>query len=276
MIKRILANKTLVICLFILTLICLMGALAPVIAPHDPNTVDVVNALAGMSFEYPLGTDHLGRDIFSRLVFGIQTTLYYSLITMVITALVGGIIGAISGFIGGKIDAFIMRSCEVMLSFPYEIIVLSIVGMMGPGIMNIIIANFIAKIAWYIRIVRSSVISFNHKNYMLYSRTIKTSNFFIFRNHLAPNLAAEIIILATLDLGWIVLSISTLSFLGLGIQPPTPEWGAMLSEAKEVLFTHPEQMLLPGAVIMLVVACCNLIGDALRDVLDPMQETSKC
>ncbi len=272
MMQRLFRNKTAVACLFILTVICLMGAFAPYLAPHDPNLVDVMNSLMPMSAEYFLGTDHLGRCIYSRLLFGIRTTLYYSLLTMVITALVGGLIGLISGYMRGKIDAFIMRGCEVMLSFPYEIIVLSIVGIMGPGIVNIIVANFIAKIAWYVRIVRSSVIAFNHQNYILYSRTVKTPQRFIFRKHLAPNIAAEVIILATLDLGWIILSISTLSFLGLGIQPPTAEWGAMLSDAKEVLFSNPEQMLIPGAAIMLVVACCNLLGDSLRDVLDPRTE----
>ncbi|MEZ9517280.1 nickel/cobalt ABC transporter permease [Vibrio splendidus] len=272
MIRRLISNKTVVVCLFILTAICLMGAFAPFLAPHDPNLADVINSMMPMSMEYPLGTDHLGRCIYSRLLFGIRTTLYYSLLTMVITAIVGGFIGVVSGYMRGKVDSLIMRACEVMLSFPYEIIVLSIVGIMGPGIFNIIIANFIAKIAWYVRIVRSSVISFNHQNYILYSRTVKTPRSYIFRKHLAPNIAAEVIILATLDLGWIILSISTLSFLGLGVQPPTAEWGAMLSDAKEVLFSNPEQMVIPGIAIMVVVACCNLLGDSLRDVLDPRTE----
>ncbi|MEZ9764398.1 nickel/cobalt ABC transporter permease [Vibrio splendidus] len=272
MMRRLISNKTVVVCLFILTAICLMGAFAPFLAPYDPNLADVINSMMPMSMEYPLGTDHLGRCIYSRLLFGIRTTLYYSLLTMVITAIVGGFIGVVSGYMRGKVDSLIMRACEVMLSFPYEIIVLSIVGIMGPGIFNIIIANFIAKIAWYVRIVRSSVISFNHQNYILYSRTVKTPRSYIFRKHLAPNIAAEVIILATLDLGWIILSISTLSFLGLGVQPPTAEWGAMLSDAKEVLFSNPEQMVIPGIAIMVVVACCNLLGDSLRDVLDPRTE----
>ncbi|PMG44958.1 nickel ABC transporter permease subunit NikC [Vibrio lentus] len=272
MMRRLISNKTVVVCLFILTAICLMGAFAPYLAPHDPNLADVINSMMPMSMEYPLGTDNLGRCVYSRLLFGIRTTLYYSLLTMMITAVVGGFVGVVAGYMRGKVDSLIMRACEVMLSFPYEIIVLSIVGIMGPGIFNIIIANFIAKIAWYVRIVRSSVISFNHQNYILYSRTVKTPQSYIFRKHLAPNIAAEVIILATLDLGWIILSISTLSFLGLGVQPPTAEWGAMLSDAKEVLFSNPEQMVIPGIAIMVVVACCNLLGDSLRDVLDPRTE----
>ena len=223
MMRRLLSNKTAVFCLFILTTICLMGAFAPYLAPHDPDLADVINSLMPMSTHYPLGTDSLGRCLYSRLLFGIRTTLYYSLLTMVLTAVVGGFIGVVSGYMRGKIDSFIMRGCEVMLSFPYEIIVLYIVGIMGPGITNIIVANLIAKIAWYVRIVRSSVISFNHQNFILYSRTVKSPQSFIFRKHLAPNIASEVIILATLDLGWIILSISTLSFLGLGIQPPTAE-----------------------------------------------------
>ncbi|MDO6761983.1 nickel/cobalt ABC transporter permease [Agarivorans sp. 1_MG-2023] len=276
MTQRLLNNKTALICLILLSIICLMGAFAPFLAPHDPNLADVINTLLPMSGEYPLGTDYLGRCIYSRLLFGIRTTLYYSLITMVITAAVGALIGIISGYLRGKVDALIMRACEVMLSFPYEIIVLSIVGILGPGIGNIILANFIAKIAWYVRIVRGSVISFNHKNYMLYSKTVKSPQRFIFAKHLAPNITAEVIILATLDLGWIILSISTLSFLGLGVQPPTAEWGAMLNDAKEVLFSNPEQMIVPGLAIMVVVACCNLLGDALRDVLDPRTEHKQC
>lgn len=272
MMRRLLSNKTAVFCLFILTTICLMGAFAPYLAPHDPDLADVINSLMPMSAHYPLGTDSLGRCLYSRLLFGIRTTLYYSLLTMLLTAVVGGFIGVVSGYMRGKIDSFIMRGCEVMLSFPYEIIVLCIVGIMGPGITNIIVANLIAKIAWYVRIVRSSVISFNHQNFILYSRTVKSPQSFIFRKHLAPNIASEVIILATLDLGWIILSISTLSFLGLGIQPPTAEWGAMLSDAKEVLFSNPEQMLIPGMAIMVVVATCNLLGDSLRDVLDPRSE----
>ncbi|UYM14300.1 nickel/cobalt ABC transporter permease [Endozoicomonas euniceicola] len=273
MIMRLLRNKTAVLCLFIIALVCVIGAFAPWLAPHDPNLADVINMLAPLSAEYPLGTDYLGRCILSRLLFGIRATLYYSLITMVVTALVGAAIGIISGYFRGRVDALLMRACEVMLSFPYEVIVLSVVGILGPGVSNIIIANFIAKLAWYIRMVRSSVIQFNHRNFILYSKAISTPKRFIFLRHLAPNVAAEVIILATLDLGWIILSISTLSFLGLGIQPPTPEWGAMLSDAKEALFSHPEQMMIPGLAIMSVVACCNLLGDALRDVLDPKTGT---
>lgn len=269
MIERCLKNRTVLGCLFLLTMISSAGIFAPIIAPNDPNLTDVINTLAPASAEYPLGTDYLGRCIFSRVLFGIRTTLFYSVVTMFVTVIFGACIGIFSGYVRGKIDSLIMRICDVMLSFPYEVIVLSVVGFLGPGIANIIIANFVAKLAWYIRMIRSSVIKYNHMNYLLYSQTIETPKRFILFKHLLPNISSEIVILASLDLGWIILSISALSFLGLGVQSPTAEWGAMLNDAKEVLFSHPEQMVIPGVAIMIVVACCNLLGDSLRDVLDP-------
>ncbi len=269
---RFIDNKTALVCLFVLVGLCLLGAIAPYVVPHDPNLANVTNTLMPMSWQHLLGTDYLGRDIFSRLIFGIRTTLYYSLGTMIVTVAVGAVIGIFSGYLRGRVDQLIMRSCDVMLSFPYEVIVLSVAGILGPGMTNIIIANFIAKLAWYVRLVRSSIIQFNHQNYLLYSHVIGTPKRFIVLRHLLPNIAAELAILATLDLGWIILSISTLSFLGLGVQPPTAEWGAMLNDAKEVLFSHPEQMIAPGLIIMLVVACCNLLGDAARDLFDVRME----
>ncbi len=270
--QRLLANKIAISCLVILAGLCLLGAIAPYILAHDPNLADVTNAMSAVSWQHPLGTDYLGRDIFTRLIFGIRTTLYYSLGTMLVTVAVGVLIGMFSGYLRGSVDQLIMRLCDVMLSFPYEVIVLSVAGILGPGMTNIIIANFIAKLAWYVRLVRSSIIQFNHQNYLLYSQVIGTPKRFVLLRHFLPNIASEIAILATLDLGWIILSISTLSFLGLGVQPPTAEWGAMLNDAKEVLFSHPEQMIAPGLVIMLVVACCNLLGDAARDVFDAKME----
>ncbi|PTN38627.1 nickel/cobalt ABC transporter permease [Desulfonatronum sp. SC1] len=269
--RSLLANKVAVGCLALIGLFCVAGVFAPWLAPHAPNQIDVINSLASPSWEYPFGTDHLGRCLLSRMLFGIRITLFYSMLTMAVTALCGAAIGVISGYVRGKLDELIMRVCDVMLSFPYEIMVLCIVGILGPGLMNIVIANFIAKLAWYVKMIRSSVISFSSKNYILYSQTIGTSRRYIFFRHLFPNVASETILLATLDIGWIIITISTLSFLGLGVQLPTAEWGAMLSEAREVLMTNPGQMIIPGLAIMIVVAAFNLLGDSLRDILDPKE-----
>lgn len=271
MMQKVFANRTASGCIAVIGVISIAGILAPWIAPNDPNLSDVINTFASPSWEFPLGTDLLGRCVLSRVLYGIQTTLFYSFFTMLVTAVFGALIGIISGYFRGKIDEVIMRFCDIMLSFPYEVMVLSIVGVLGPGIINIIIANFIAKLAWYIRMIRCAVISFTHQNYILYSETVGTPKRHIILKHLLPNVASETILLATLDIGWIILSISTLSFLGLGVQLPTPEWGAMLSEAKEVLFTNPEQMIIPGLAIMIVVSAFNLLGDSLRDILDPKE-----
>ena len=271
MIKKLLTNRVASICLLILGAFTLAGIFAPVIAPHDPNLSDFTKFFAPISWEFPLGADHLGRCILSRLIFGIRTTLFYAFFTMVITLSVSTVIGIISGNIGGKLDNFIMRTCDILLSFPSEVMVLCLIGILGPGITSIIIANFIAKLPWYVRMIRSSVIRFNHQNYVLYSNTIETRFRYKLFRHFFPNIASEVAILASMDIGWVILSISTLSFLGLGVALPTPEWGAMLSEAKDVLLTNPEQMMYPGVTIMIVVATCNLLGDSMRELFDPKE-----
>ena len=271
MIKKMFRNNVAVISLIVIGIVSGAGIFAPFLTRHDPNLSDIINTFAPMSWDYPFGTDHLGRCIYSRILFGIRTTLFYSFFTMLVTMSAGAFIGILSGYLRGKFDNAMMRVCDIMLSFPYEVMVLSIVGVLGPGIGNIILANIIAKLAWYVRMIRGSVIKFNHRNYLLYSHAVGTRTDYILFRHLLPNVASEIIVLATLDIGWILISISTLSFLGLGVQPPTPEWGAMLSEAKEVLLTNPEQMIMPGVAIMIVVSAFNLLGDSLRDVLDPKE-----
>ena len=269
---KILKNKTAVFCIVIITIFTIVGIFAPWIAPHDPNETDIINTFAPSSWEYPLGTDQLGRDVASRIIFGVRTSLFYSFLTMLITAAIGAVIGIASGYFKGRFDELVMRGCDVMLSFPYEVLVLSIVGILGPGLFNIVLANIVAKLAWYVRMIRCSVISYTHSNYIQYSQTIRTSKRYILFRHLMPNVASEITLLATLDVGWIIINISTLSFLGLGVQPPTAEWGAMLSEAKEVLFSNPEQMIFPGLAIMIVVSAFNLLGDSLRDIFDPKEQ----
>ncbi len=269
--SKIFAHKTAMACILIIGFVAVLGILAPWIAPYDPNEADIIDTLAPFSAEHWLGTDNLGRDVYSRMLFGVRTTLFYSFVTMLITAAIGSIIGIASGYFKGKVDEFIMRACDVLLSFPYEVLVLSIVGVLGPGLTNIVIANIVAKIAWYVRLIRTDVLSLTHQNYILYSQTVGTPKSYILLRQLLPNVASPIALLATLDLGWIIISISTLSFLGLGVQPPTAEWGAMLSEAKEVLLTNPEQMLVPGIAIMIVVSAFNLLGDCLRDIFDPKE-----
>ena len=267
--KQLINNKTVLICLIIITTIVILGILAPYIAPYDPNKVRIVRKYAAMSSQHWLGCDHLGRDILSRLLYGIRSTLFLSLLTMIITIVVGSLIGLISGYQRGKLDECIMRLCDIMLSFPSQVMILAIVGVLGVGIENVIIANIVVKWAWYSRMIRSSVIKYSRKNYILFSRAIGAPHSFIICRHLLPNVMSELVILATLDTGWVILNISALSFIGLGVQAPTAEWGLMLSEAKNVMTQHPMQMVFPGIAILIVVAAFNMLGDCLRDILDP-------
>lgn len=269
--KKLLKDKIALICLLIITIICIMGIFAPFFALHDPYLQDIMDKYAPMSLNHPFGTDNLGRDVYSRLVYGIRTTIFLSLLTMICTITIGTLIGLIAGLFKGIVDETIMRICDIMLSFPAQVMILAIVGVLGVGIENIIIANIAIKWAWYSRMIRGIVVKYRHGNYISYSLAIGTKKSYIILKHLLPNISAEVIILATLDMGWVIISISTLSFLGLGVQAPTPEWGAMLSEAKNVMIFHPNQMLAPGLAILVVVACFNLLGDSVRDMLDPKE-----
>ena len=272
--KKLINNKTALICLIIITTMIILGILAPYIAPFDPNKVRIVRKYAAISSEHWLGCDHLGRDIFSRLLYGIRSTLFLSLLTMIFTIIVGSVIGLISGYQRGKLDECIMRLCDIMLSFPSQVMILAIVGVLGVGIENVIIANIVVKWAWYSRMIRSSVIKYSRKNYILFSRAIGAPHSFIICRHLLPNIMSELVVLATLDTGWVILNISALSFIGLGVQAPTAEWGLMLSEAKNVMTQHPMQMVFPGIAILIVVAAFNMLGDCLRDILDPKEKTA--
>lgn len=271
MITKILKDKVTVSALFIVFLIVVMGTFPEFFATNDPYEQDIMNKYGEYSLEYPLGTDNLGRCIYSRLIYGIQTTLFLSFLIMFCTLVIGTIVGICAGFFEGVIDEIIMRIVDVMLSFPAQVMILAIVGILGVGMENVIIASIAITWAWYARMIRGITLKYRHKNYMLYSSAIGSTNRFMMLKHLLPNIFSEIIVLATLDIGWVIISISTLSFLGLGVQAPTPEWGAMLSEAKSVMISHPEQMLPAGFAILILVSCFNLLGDSLRDIMDPKE-----
>ena len=269
--SRLKKDKLGMLSLLIILIVMIAGILAPVIAPNDPTLVDVKIKLMGMSMKYPFGTDQLGRCVFSRILYGIRTTVFLSLATMAITIAIGTLLGVIAGFFRGFVDEVIMRICDIMLSFPSEVMILAIVGIMGIGITNIIIANIIAKWAWYTRMIRGIVIQYTDKNYIRFAKVSGCSTFHIIKKHLIPGAMGEIGVLASLDTGWVILNISALSFLGLGVQAPTAEWGMMLSEAKNVMTIYPQQMLPAGFAILLIVAAFNFLGDSLQAALNPKQ-----
>ncbi|GKX55284.1 peptide ABC transporter permease [Leminorella grimontii] len=263
-------DRLAMLCLLLLALIVVVGVLAPALAPHDPTLTSIRNKYQAMSLTYPLGTDNLGRCLFSRLLFGIRTTVFYSLLAMAFTIFLGGALGLTAGYFQGRVDGVLMRACDVVLSFPGEVMIFALVGVMGPGMNNVLLAVVLVKWAWYARTIRGVVLQHGHKNYVSFARVIAAPAGHVMRRHLLPVAAADVAILASSDIGSVVLLLSALSFLGLGAQPPLPEWGNMLSEAKGVMLTHPEQMLPAGLAIAITVAAFNVVGDFLRDVFDPV------
>ncbi|WP_069999798.1 nickel/cobalt ABC transporter permease [Cellulosilyticum sp. I15G10I2] len=271
MIRQFLKNKLAIVCIIIILFTSILGVFAPFFAPNDPYVNSILNKFAAPSAQFPLGTDHLGRCILSRMIYGIRPTLFLSVLTMAGTIAIGTSMGVMAGYFRGAVDEVIMRIVDVMLSFPSQIMILAIVALLGVDIRNVIIANIFIKWAWYARMIRTNVIQYTHKNFVLFSRSIGSGTGYILTRHMLPCIASEMAVLATLDTGWTILNISTLSFLGLGVQAPMPEWGAMLSEAKNVMTSNPTQMIVPGAAIVILVAAFNLLGDCLRDALDPKE-----
>lgn len=271
MAKRFFQNRTAVFTTFAVLLIALIGIFAPVIAPNDPYETNIINKFASYSVQYPLGTDQLGRCVLSRMIFGIRPTLGLAALTMAGTIGIGAVLGIIAGYFRGIAEEIIMRIVDVMLSFPSQIMVFAVVALLGVSVQNVIIANVFIKWAWYARMIRTGVMQYRDKNFVQFSRCVGMPERFILFRHLLPSITSDLAVLASLDIGWAIINISTLSFLGLGVHAPTPEWGAMLNEAKEVLTRNPTQMLAPGIAIVALVCCFNLLGDAMRDVLDPKE-----
>ncbi|MBN8208993.1 ABC transporter permease [Bacillus sp. NTK071] len=251
------------ICLFVTLLL-----LAPFLAPYDSIQVDPVNRLLPMNGSHLLGTDHLGRDLLSRLLEGAQTTVGVSFLIMLIVLLIGIPIGLLSGFAGGIIDRFFMRMTDAFMAFPDFIVAIVLSGLLGPGLMNLIIA--IATVKWtsYARLVRSTVINEKEKTYIIVAELNGVSKFRIMTKHLLPYVIGHVMVLGTLDIGKVILMIASLSYIGLGAQPPSPEWGAMLNDGRAYFHTAPHLMVVPGLAIVFVVLISNLLGDRLRDSYD--------
>lgn len=271
MVGRLIRNRAAVGTIGLVLIVALIGIFAPFIAPNDPYATDILNKFAGFSQQYPLGTDNLGRCILSRMIYGIRPTLGLAVLTMLGTIGLGALMGLLAGYFRGIVEEVIMRIVDVMLSFPSQIMVFAVVALLGISVQNVILANVFIKWAWYARMIRTGVMQYRDRNFVRFSRCIGTPESFILFRHLVPSIAADLAVLSSLDVGWAIINISTLSFLGLGVQAPTPEWGAMLSEAKNVLTSNPVQMLVPGIAVVILVAAFNLMGDALRDVLDPKE-----
>lgn len=246
-----------------------LAGVAPWVAPYDPLATDLPNQLQPPSANHWLGTDLLGRDILSRLLYGGRATLITALAAVGISATLGVVLGLVAGFYGGFVDSCLMRLVDVLLAFPRILLALTVVALLGVGLGNVMVAVGIAGISGYARIVRGVVLSAREQPYVEAARLIGCRTRRILLRHVLPNVMAPIIVLATLDIAHALLSASSLSFLGLGAQPPTPEWGLMLNEGRAYLRVAPWVTTVPGVTIMLAVLGVNVFGDGLRDALDP-------
>jgi peptide/nickel transport system permease protein len=268
------ANRTVAVCLVLLAAMVIIAILAPWIAPYEPNDINLKESLQSPSKEHWLGTDHLGRDIFSRLLYG-ATTSFTIAIFVVAFALIWGIaLGGIAGYFGGLSDDIISRVIDLFLSFPSMIFALAIVGALGSSVLNLIMALALVHWASYARLMRGQVLSAKSNDYVSSARVIGASDRRILVKHILPNALAPVIVLATLDMGHVILSAAALSFLGLGIPPSVPEWGSMLNAGKEFMRTAPYLTLFPGMAITLTVILFSLLGDGFQEILDPESEVS--
>ncbi|WP_412177804.1 nickel transporter permease [Sporosarcina sp. YIM B06819] len=254
--------------LILLITIVMITAIGPFFLPNNPYMVNMAERLSSPSLTYPFGTDHMGRCIFSRIVIGSQATLGITVLVITTVILIGIPIGLVSGYIGGRLDSIVMRMADGLIALPEFILAIAIAGFLGPSLTNLMISVVLVKWISYTRVVRGIVLSEREKEYVLAARVGGCPTWKIITRHLLPQIISPVLVLATLDVGKVILIISSLSFLGLGAQPPAPEWGAMLSDGRPYFQTIPELMIYPGMAIIIVVLSCNLIGESLRDKLD--------
>ncbi|WP_019409373.1 nickel ABC transporter permease subunit NikC [Pseudomonas psychrophila] len=250
----------------VLLLLALFGAW---VAPYDATLVNLDDRLLPASTSHWLGTDHLGRDVLSRLIVGTQLSLGSVVLVLALVLILGVTIGGVAGIVGGKVDMFLMRLCDMFLTFPTLVLAFFLIALLGTGLTNVIIAIALSHWAWYARMVRGMVLAQRNRDYVLASRLAGASRLTRLRQHVMPNVVGQLLVLASMDIGHMMLHVSGLSFLGLGVSPPTPEWGVMINDSKEFIWTHPQLLLWPGLMIFISVMAFNLLGDALRDRLDP-------
>ena len=267
--RRFSKNGRAVVGLCIVIMLVLCAVLAPIISPYEPNAQDPRNRLQGPSAGHWFGTDELGRDILSRIIYGARISMSVGLIAICISLIGGVTLGAIAGYYGGTIDNIIMRCMDVLLSIPTILLNISIVAALGSGLQNVMIAIGVSSIPGYCRIVRASILSLRDQDFVEASRAAGANDFFLITRHILPNCLAPLIVQATLKIGAAILSCASMSFLGLGIVPPTAEWGSMLSTGRDFLRDAPHVRIFPGLAIMAAVFSMNLVGDGLRDALDP-------
>ncbi len=272
--RRFRRNKVAVGALAYLAMIHLVAVFAPYLAPHAAQTIDLLNQFASPSRANPLGTDEIGRDVLSRLVFGARVSLTVGLSAMVVAIILGSVVGAVSGVYSGVLDVILMRLTDGVLTIPTFFLALLVLAVFGSSVLNVVLA--IGLTGWMVvaRVVRAEVLRTLPQEFIIASRAIGAGDARILVRHLLPQALPSIIVAATLGVAYAILTESALGYLGLGVQPPTPSWGNMLTGAQHYVWTRSSLAVYPGALIMLTVLSYNALGDALRDTLDPRQAGS--
>ncbi len=267
--RRLRRNRAAIAGAGIVTVFVLLAVLAPVLVPFNPIQGILDDRLHPPSAIHWLGTDELGRDLLSRILYGARVSLQIQLVAVVVALVIGVTLGSVGGYLGGHVDNIIMRAMDVLLAFPGIFLALGIIAALGTGLLNLMLAAGISSVPQFARIVRASILSLKEREFVEAALALGSRSGRIMFRHLLPNCLAPIIVQSTLRMATVLLTASGLSFLGLGVQPPTPEWGAMLSNARSYLIVAPHVATIPGVAIMVVVVGFNLFGDGLRDTLDP-------
>jgi peptide/nickel transport system permease protein len=267
--RRVLREPTTMAGLVLLLTFALLAIFADVLSPYDPLYQNISASLTPPSPEYPLGTDKLGRDILSRMLHGARISLFVGLAVVAAAGAFGALMGLVAGYTRGWADEALMRITDIFFAFPSLILAMAIAGALGPSLQNALIA--VAVVTWpiYARLIRGQVLVLREQEFVLAARAVGVSRSNLLRRHLLPNTLAPLLVQASFDMGAIILAVAGLSFIGFGAQPPTPEWGVMISEGRNYITTQGWLTAVPAAAILLLVAAFNLVGDGLRDLLDP-------
>lgn len=267
MLRRFSKEKTAIFGLIVIVFFALIAVFAPLLAPYDPLQQDIPNGLALPSADHWMGTDKLGRDIFSRMIYGARISLGAGLGVVLISAVIGTLIGIVAGYVGGWTDEGMMRVTDIFFAFPSLILAMAIAGALGPSLENALIA--VAVVTWpvYARLIRGQVLILRNREFVQAARAVGASHSLILRRHLFPNTLSPLLVQASFDMGVTILAVAGLSFIGFGAQPPTPEWGVMISEGRNYITTHWWLTFFPAMAMLFAVAGFNLVGDGLRDAL---------
>jgi peptide/nickel transport system permease protein len=275
LLRRLVRRRTALFGLLVVLGVMLAAAAAPLVAPFDPLEQDIGQRLREPGWQdaqgrvHALGTDHLGRDILSRIIFGSRIALLVGLAAVMISGVLGLLIGLVAGYFGGRLDDFLMRLADVQLAFPFILLAIAVIGVLGPSLRNIIIVIGVSSWVVYARVVRGEVLSIREREYVHAAVALGSRHWRVLMTHVLPNTFTPWLVVATLDMARVIVIESALSFLGLGVQPPTPTWGGMLADGRVYLSTAWWLATFPGLAILITVLGINLFGDGLRDTLDP-------